>query len=298
MGELLLVIALLMLGLSVFLFVNSLISKNINDQALSWASGEEPTKSKSPFLELSRPLVHRFAIGLAQKVKSTNYRKSIELKINNSGLMAELNVDEFIGLQILWGVLFPFLVLFLNVTLELGYPPLAVVTFGAFGLYFPNLHTNTQRAQRVSSIQADLPFFIDLLALSTEAGLDFIGAIQRVVEKAEGSVLGQELQTTLNDIKLGASRAEALKRFAERVDLKEVTSFVTVLVDADQTGASIGKVLKDQAIQMRLERFARAEKAGARANQLILLPLLIFILPAVFIIVFGPIALQFTGQGG
>jgi tight adherence protein C len=135
------------------------------------------------------------------------------------------------------------------------------------------------------------------LALSTEAGLDFIGSIQRVVEKAENSVLADELGQVLRDLKLGSTRAEALRKMADRLDIPEVTSFVTVLIDADSTGASIGHVLKQQAVQMRLERFTRAEKAGAKASQTILIPLMLFILPAVFIMVFGPVIIQFISGG-
>ncbi|MCE3011153.1 MAG: type II secretion system F family protein, partial [Proteobacteria bacterium] len=82
-----------------------------------------------------------------------------------------------------------------------------------------------------------------------------------------------------------------------RIDTSEITSFVAVLVDADATGASISRVLKDQSVQIRLERFVRAEKAGARASQVMLLPMMLFIMPAVFIVVFGPIIVSFFSGG-
>jgi tight adherence protein C len=84
---------------------------------------------------------------------------------------------------------------------------------------------------------------------------------------------------------------------AARLDMTEITSFVAVLIDAEASGSSISQVLKDQSVQMRLERFLRAEKAGARASQLILIPLMMFILPAVFIMVFGPVALKMMYGG-
>ena len=145
-----------------------------------------------------------------------------------------------------------------------------------------------------------MPFFIDLLALSVEAGLDFFGAIQKIVDKTNdpNSVLGEEFKIVLKDIKVGSSKADALKEMAIRLDMPEITSFVAVLIDDEATGASIAQVLKDQSIQMRLERFIRAEKAGARASQLILLPLMLFILPAVFIMVFGPVVISFFYGGG
>jgi tight adherence protein C len=293
-----LILGLLLAGLSVYLVVSIVVTPEPEQQALSWASGDEPTKSKSGFVNFSRPLVHRFALIFSHKIKAADYRKKIDKKIATAGLAAELNTDEFIGMQILWGILFPVVLIVLNFTLELGYSPIVIILLGSLGAFFPHFHCNTAKKARYRSVSIDLPFFIDLLALSTEAGLDFIGAIQRVVDKAEDSVLGEELGQVLRDIKLGRSRSEALRAMADRLDIPEITSFVVVLIDADATGASIGHVLKQQSVQMRIERFARAEKAGAKASQLILMPLVIFIIPAVMIMVFGPVVLNFMGQGG
>jgi tight adherence protein C len=270
-----------------------LLTNNYDANALAWASGKEPVRSKSAFINFSRPLVHNFTLQHAVRLKNPGYRQRVEKKLLTGGLSGELNVDEFIGLQILWGVAAPLALIVLNLALQLGYPNWFCVFMGAGGLYFPHLYCNMQRQTRYVAVVADLPFFIDLLALSTEAGLDFIGAIQRIVEKAENSVLAAELKTVLNDIKLGSARADALKAFARRLDISEITSFVAVMNDADFTGASIAQVLKDQSAQMRLERFVRAEKAGARASQLMLVPMILFVMPAVFIVVFAPVLLQF-----
>lgn len=298
MGELSLIAGLLLAGYSIYSIVSMLVSSDEEQKALSWAAGDEPTKSQSKFLEFSRPLVHKFGLALATKIKSENYRKNIKNKIFTSGLNSELNVDEFIGLQMVWGILFPILLLVLNFTLELGFPWFFVILFGFFGFYFPHLHCNNEKKKRTRQVRVDLPFYIDLLALSIEAGMDFIGAIERVSEKAEKGVLANEFAEVLRDIKLGSTRSDALRKMSARLDMSEVTSFVTMIVDADATGGEIGKVLKSQSIQMRLERFTRAEKEGAKVSQLILIPLMLFIMPAVFIMVFGPVILQFMGQGG
>jgi tight adherence protein C len=295
-ADLMLITGLLLMGWSVFLFVKTLMAEKSGQPALEWANIEQPEKSKSGFLNISRPLVHRFVLSFARKIRAENYRAKAKRKIATAGLERFLNVDEFIGLQILWGILFPVLLLVVDFALELGNPPAMMVLLGMFGFYFPHHYVNTEKKKRYVSVIVDLPYFIDILALSTEAGLDFIGAIQRVVDKAENSVLADEFGQVLQDIKLGQSRAEALKAMAHRLDMTETTSFIAVLVDADATGASIGDVLKQQSVQMRVERFTRAEKAGARASQAILIPLMLFILPAVFIMVFGPVVLQFMGM--
>ncbi len=285
----------LVTGFSVYWTVMIIFSKNEDMKVLSWASGNAPVKSKSPAIEISRTLTHQFTIQHAAKIKNKRYRKRIENVILTSGLTSELNVEEFLGMKILWGILFPIVTLILNFALQLEYPLAMFVLMGPLGWNFPNMHARAMRNRRISSVRVDLPFFIDLLALATEAGLDFSGAIQRIVEKARGSgsVLAEELETVLRDITLGSSRAQALRGMAARLDMSEISSFVNVIVDADSTGASISKVLKDQSAQMRLERFVRAEKEGAKASQKILIPLMFFILPAVFIMVFAPIALNF-----
>jgi tight adherence protein C len=287
------IILILVVGVAIFFIVYSLFAQNEEAKALQWASGSSPVKSKSGLIEVSRTLVHQFTIQYALRVKSPSYRKRTARVILTSGLGAELNDDEFIGMQFLWGVLFPIALLILNFALKLGFNPLIFIGLAPVGYQLPRFHASAMRSRRVISVLSDLPFFIDLLALSTEAGLDFQGAIQRIVEKSRGSVLSDELGNVLRDIALGSSRAQALRGLSERLDIGEVTSFVNVLIDADSTGASIVKVLKDQTVQMRLERFTRAEKAGARASQLILIPLIFFILPAVFIVVFAPAILQF-----
>jgi tight adherence protein C len=166
-----------------------------------------------------------------------------------------------------------------------------------FGWFFPSIYAGSQRGQRYTAVVVDLPFFIDLMALSTEAGLDFMGSLARIVEKADEGVLAEEIRIVLKDLKLGSSRREALTRLADRLDIPEITSFVAVVRDAEESGAPISQVLKDQSIQMRLERFVRAEKAGAKASQAMLIPLMFLILPAVFLMVFSPVVLQFFYGG-
>jgi len=295
-AELMLFGGLLLAGFSVYLFVSSLLAGKPGESQLSWASGIEPVKSKNGIINLCRPLVHQFTLQHAARIKSEKYRKKIRHLIKVGGLGAELNEDEFIGLQLFLGVAFPIFLTIMNFSLDLGFPPFFVVGLGLFGFMMPEMHCKGTKKNRELSVRADMPFFIDLLALSVEAGLDFFGAIQKIVDKVadENSVLAEEFKTVLKDIKIGSSKAEALKEMAARLDMQEMTSFVAVLIDAEASGASISQVLKDQSVQMRLERFVRAEKAGARASQLILLPLMMFVLPAVLIMVFGPVFVKMS----
>lgn len=297
MNLIFLILGLLLAGFSVYLIVRTILKSDGQSSSLAWASGDEPQVSKSPLINFSRPLVHSFTLQHTKKIKSEQYRKNVQKKLIVSGLSSELNVDEFIGLQIFWGLFLPVLVMALNFALDLGLPLYSVVFMIGFGAAFPHLYANSEQKKRQLSVQLDLPFFTDLLALSTEAGLDFIGAIQRIATKAKGSVLATELQIVLRDVNLGSSRADALRGLSDRLEMSEITSFVAVIVDADQSGVSVSKVLKDQSIQMRLERFVRAEKAGAQASQALLIPIVLFIVPAVFITILGPVVLSFNGGG-
>ncbi len=281
---------------SIYLITRVVLGDKSDASSLAWATGDEAVRSESPVINISRPLVHNFTLAHAQKFKSKDYREKIEKSLKTSGVAKELNVDEFIGMQILWGFMFPLVLFFFNFALDLELPAIGILVMGCLGFVFPNLYTSDQKKKRNHSIQTDLPFFIDLLALTTEAGMDFIGAIQRIIEKAPKSVLSEELAEMLAEIRVGSSRKEALRNFADRIDLSEVMSLVAVVIDADAAGIAIHKVLKDQAEQMRLERFVRAEKAGAKASQSMMLPMILFIVPAVFLTVLGPVALSFMGQ--
>ena len=289
--------SLLLAAFSVYSFVSAILTNNMDKSTLSWATGDDPIKSKSGIINAFRPLVHNFAVQHAVKIKNPPKRKKIEDLLLKAGLSRELNVDEFMGFQIFLGLMFPCFMGVMKIALSMGFSWGIIAILVPLGYKYPEIYANSEKTRRSNACRKDLPFFADLLALSTEAGLDFIGAIQRIVEKApENNVLAGELEIALKDIKLGSSRVDALKGLARRVDSSEIISFVAVLVDADSTGASISQVLKDQSDQIRLERFVRAEKAGAKATQTMLVPMILFILPAVFLVVFGPVALSFFGK--
>ena len=294
----LLLSALLLLAVAVYLFVSTILNMNGNQSGLSLAEESEDQKS-IPLIKFSKPLVQNLTIQQTKYIKSEKYRESIKNKIIFAGLNKEITVDEFIGLQILWGVMFPLGALILNFALQIGYPLYIFFIISALGVLFPHLYCKSLSQKRTLSVERELPFFIDLLALSTEAGLDLVASIQKITEKSSAqSVLAQELHIVLKEITLGSSRKEAFGNLQKRVQSKEIQSFAMTIQDADETGTSIAKTLKAKSDQLRYERFNRAEQAGAKASQKILIPMMMFILPAVFIAVFAPIALSFYYKGG
>jgi tight adherence protein C len=159
------------------------------------------------------------------------------------------------------------------------------------------LKDKVQRRQRL--ISRELPFALDMLTSAVQAGLDFSGAIRRFIKKADKMTpLKNEFSLMLKEMSLGKSRADALSRMAERVNLPELTSVVNSLIQADQLGTSIGHVLTTLSDDLRVKRFQRAEKLALEAPVKMLFPLIAFIFPAVFIILIGPLILQISGTMG
>jgi tight adherence protein C len=164
----------------------------------------------------------------------------------------------------------------------------------------PLLWLKEKIKRRQLQISRALPYNLDLLTLAVEAGLDFGGALARVVEKGRPGPLRDELQLVLKQLKLGKTREEALRAMAARVDLPSLTAFVTALIQAERMGSSLGKVLRIRSTQMRIDRTLRAEKLANQAPVKMLFPLIGCIFPTVFLVLFGPIvfALLFGDLGG
>lgn len=161
------------------------------------------------------------------------------------------------------------------------------------GLFYPMIWVNDQVQKRHLQISRALPFNLDLLTLSVEAGLDFTAALAKVVDKGKHGPLRDELALVLKQLKMGKTREEALKSMIARVDLPALSQFVTALIQADRMGTSLGKVLRIQSTQLRIERTQRAEKLANEAPVKMLFPLIACIFPTVFMVLFGPIVFAF-----
>lgn len=190
-----------------------------------------------------------------------------------------------------------FLALGTAFTLLLGLRFYAPILSAAFGAAYPLLWLRDKVRARRHGIVRALPFALDLLTLSVEAGMDFVAALGKVVEKGRKGPLADELATVLKELKLGKTREEALRDLAARVGVPTLTSFVHALVQADRMGTPLGKVLRILSSQMRAERTQRAEKLANEAPVKLLFPLICFIFPTLFLMLFGPIAYQMISGG-
>lgn len=161
---------------------------------------------------------------------------------------------------------------------------------------YPGLWLKRALADRHRKIQKSLPYVLDLLTLSVEAGLDFMSAMQRIVSRGKIDALSEELVRVLREIQLGKTRRNALKDMSDRVDQPDLRTVINALVQSDELGVGIASILRIQADQMRQRRFERAEKLANEAPVKMLFPLVAFIFPAVFLVLLGPIILQILRQ--
>ncbi len=152
-------------------------------------------------------------------------------------------------------------------------------------------------AIRHRSIQRALPFVLDLLTLSVEAGVDFMSALRRGIERRDIDPLGEELIRVVREIQVGRTRRQALRDLSLRVNLGDLRSVINSLVQADELGVSIGSILRIQADQIRQRRFERAERLANEAPVKMLFPLMVFIFPSVFLVLLGPIIARLIEQG-
>ena len=157
---------------------------------------------------------------------------------------------------------------------------------------WPGLWLRSALHRRQHNIQRALPFVLDLLTLSVEAGLDFMTAMQRITTRRQVDELGEEMLQVIREIQLGKTRRLALGDMAKRVDQTDVRTVVSALIQADELGVGIAQILRIQSDQMRQRRFERAEKLANEAPVKLLFPLVAFIFPAVFLVLLGPIVLQ------
>jgi tight adherence protein C len=172
------------------------------------------------------------------------------------------------------------------------------LAFGAlFGWIYPGLWLKDRLALRRQETLRSFPFYLDIITLCVEAGLNMQGAMNQAVDKGPAGVLRDEFNRVLRDIRAGKPRAESLRHMANRLNQPCATNFVAAVIQAEAMGMNLGPILRAQADQRRVERFLRAEKLAMEAPVKMLFPLIAFIFPCTFIVLFFPIVMQFMQTG-
>jgi tight adherence protein C len=170
----------------------------------------------------------------------------------------------------------------------------AMLTLG--GAYLPYSQLNRAVVNRKKAIQRALPDFLDMLASTVQAGLAFNGALTQAMEVVPGP-LGEEVQATISEVRLGRSRADSLKSMADRVRQDQLTATVRAIVQAERLGSNMAEVLEELAEEVRNARMMRAEELANLMPTKMVIPMALFMLPALFLMIFGAVFVQFLVPG-
>ncbi len=266
-------------------------------EALEDAENTAKVKNQPFFIKVTRPFYKRYFLPMTQGKNKQKYRTKYRQKLANAGLSKDMSPEEFMALKFFMILGGPFAFLTVRFIMEETWSLSITPVMGIIGYMYPDIWLSGLIKKRSDEILRAMPFIIDMLALSVEAGLDFMAAIQRVIEKAPPSALNEEFESLIRETKIGSSRAEGLRQLGWRVNIIEINSFCATLIATDSVGASIGPLLKQLSTELRVKRSSRAEQAGATAATKILIPMIFFILPAVLVAIFAPMVLKMmTGQ--
>ncbi|MEK8031093.1 type II secretion system F family protein [Ideonella sp. DXS29W] len=174
---------------------------------------------------------------------------------------------------------------------------LALCMGGGLGFIYPNIWLSDHTKKRNLAILKALPFFLDIVTLSIESGLNLTGGLQKSVDKCKPGPLMVEINRVLREVRAGKPRVDALRDMADRLDYPPMSSLVSALVQGELMGSSLAPILRAQSDQRRTERFQRAEKLAMEAPVKMLGPLIMFIFPCTFIVLGFPIAMKFLNSG-
>ncbi len=283
-------------GACVFVVLNQLDDRAAARASLRQLDGYKVEDQREQ--ELLAPLHQRVlgpAVGVFGKLggrfNPPEYVESIRSKHMQAGLAGESVVERFLATRILLLAMIPVwlvFVFFINPMRFTGMLQLAAAGIGVAGLAMgPAARLNSKVEERQRSIQRSLPDVLDLLVISVEAGLGFEQAVDRVIHNVPGE-LSDEFARVLGETSAGSTRADALRALQERVDIPEVRSFVMAMIQADQFGVSIGRVLRSQADEMRIKRRQLAQERAQKAPVKMLIPMVFCVFPALFVVILGP----------
>jgi tight adherence protein C len=245
-------------------------------------------------LRSARPLIRQLA-GYSKHLPLVGLKERYAHQLDRAGLRFELGADEFLALKA--GAMIVALGLGLVFYVGVMQNWLVVAVIVLLGFVLPDMRLSAAVKKQEHAFLRALPGFLDLLALSVEAGMGFDAAVLRLTEVLDPGPLIWRFQTFLRSVNVGKTRTEALREMAQKVDLPDFTAFTNVVIQATDTGASMGPVLRTASGDMLVRRFDRAEKTAAELPIKILLPLFVFVFPATFVMILGPVYFQFMSSG-
>jgi len=265
---------------------------------LAMTAGEDRKYMDPPpaFMMVVWPLVRLVTFFIANHLPST-YLNKLDMKLQKNGLSFMMIAEDYFSVCLVFALVLP----------ALAVIPMAssgdingglLLILALIGYILPEAWVKDSRRKRDKEVVKSLPIYLDYLSMCVDAGLNFSGALKQAVEKGPKGAMKNEFRIVLRDVNSGQTRSDALGRMAERVDLKDVTVFVSAVNQAEKMGTSMRDTLVIQAEQRLDERFQRAEKMAMEAPVKLVIPLVVFIFPLTFMILLFPIIVKFIEQGG
>lgn len=251
-----------------------------------------------PLLKALRPLVRWYAASVDASL-TTHKRDALQTQLNAAGAGYMLTPAEFLVIRRFALIAGLALAAYTIFVLEVRDPLylLAIGSLGPFGYLYPDMWLRETTKRRQARFEKEFPFFLDVLVLGMKAGLTFTAAVEQAIEQLREGPVRQEFSRYLRETRTGVARRIALDRVAQRVMVPAVTNFTASVIQAEETGGSLGEVLADQARMRRQERFLRAEKLANQAPVKMLFPLIALLFPITFIIIGFPIVIQLIDSG-
>jgi pilus assembly protein TadC len=272
-------------GISAFASVTSLLLIRSRQQSPILT----PARKKTETVILP-PRVVNSVTPFLRPITNLTYFKQLKLQAET------LNINWKIEILILLKIFTAILVGILSLVLFSARPQyvLAVV---AMGFFVPDFIWRSKIKAKKAAIVKVFPETVDLLDMCIGAGLDFRTSLRWIIDKSESNAFVEQLEVVLNEIRVGKSTFQALKDMAKRLNIPDVNSFARSLIQAERMGTSLEETFRNLSEDTRMMRFQAGERYAIKASVKILFPLLFCILPVIFIVVAGPIIVQFT-EGG
>lgn len=256
-------------------------------------------------LELSQPFSQRVVIPLiealskmAQRFTPQHTIEASRHKLELAGMAQKVRPATFLGIRMVAALVLggaSLLIAFAS-SLPVLQRLLVIVVAFVLGYMFPSIWLGSKISSRQSEILKALPDALDLLTICVEAGLGFDAAMSKVAEKWENE-LSLAFAKTVQEMQLGKLRREALRSMANSMDVADMTTFVAAIIQADQLGVSMAKVMRIQSDTMRVKRRQRAEEKARQAPVKMMFPLVFFIFPTILIVLLGPAIIQIQNVG-
>ena len=252
-------------------------------------------------IELSQPFAERVIIPVIKKIGEISSRFTPQKAIQDTARKMELagnpwpiDAATFLAVRFILAVVVGGLVTATTMlSPTANFNDNALYIFGAIfgGFYVPHLMLTSRITNRQKEIRKALPDALDLLTICVEAGLGFDAALSKVAEKWDNQ-LSLAFARTIREIQLGKVRRDAMRDMSDRLDIADVTSFVAAIIQSEQLGVSMAKILRIQSDQMRMKRRQRAEEEAHKVPVKMVLPMAFLMFPTIMIIILTPAALQ------